>query len=253
MDAGLITLEGRMIGQNLDMAKHFKLGMDLCIYGRPSHRAVLEPELAWATQAQQGFDSVRRRQPQNEVDARFIGKGRVLGDGSVGGPSATESEDDRRLWDNLKKVEKDAKQSDSLMVSNQSGFLLRAQDDLTADSDVTNLPLHPNPPGIASGQLMVDLLPHQSQALQVRSIDCEADDQWMISHEGPQLPKTSKDAPVQFWARQDTESGSTSGPYWLNIATRTPQKDDPKLGKGGILADGMGLGAFVSATRLMSR
>jgi SWI/SNF-related matrix-associated actin-dependent regulator of chromatin subfamily A3 len=82
-----------------------------------------------------------------------------------------ESEDDRRLWDNLKKVEKDAKQSDSLMVSSPSGSLLSAQDYLTADTDVTRLPLHPHPPGIASGQLMVDLLPHQSQALQVKSID----------------------------------------------------------------------------------
>jgi SWI/SNF-related matrix-associated actin-dependent regulator of chromatin subfamily A3 len=170
MDAGRITLEGRMIGQNLDMAKHFKLGMDLCIYGRPSHRAVLEPELAWATQAQQGFDSVRRRQQQNEVDGRFKGKGRVLGDGSVGGTSATESEEDRRLWENLKKVEKDAKQSDSLMVSSPSGSLLIAQDYLTADTDVTKLPLHSNPPGIGSGDLMVDLLPHQSQALQVKSV-----------------------------------------------------------------------------------
>jgi SWI/SNF-related matrix-associated actin-dependent regulator of chromatin subfamily A3 len=170
MDAGRITLEGRMIGQNLDMAMHFKLGMDLCIYGRPSHRAVLEPELAWATQAQQGFDSVRRRQQQNEVDGRFKGKGRVLGDGSVGGTSATESEEDRRLWENLKKVEKDAKQSDSLMVSSPSGSLLIAQDYLTADTDVTKLPLHSNPPGIGSGDLMVDLLPHQSQALQVKSV-----------------------------------------------------------------------------------
>jgi hypothetical protein len=41
------------------------------------------------------------------------------------------------------------------------------QDSLTSNIDVTNLPLHPSPPGIANGQLKVDLLPHQSQAIQV--------------------------------------------------------------------------------------
>lgn len=41
------------------------------------------------------------------------------------------------------------------------------KDSLTGDIDVGKLPLHPSPPGIASGELMVDLLPHQSQALQV--------------------------------------------------------------------------------------
>ncbi|GFZ43795.1 LOW QUALITY PROTEIN: hypothetical protein JCM24511_01515 [Saitozyma sp. JCM 24511] len=250
MDAGLITLEGRMIGQNLDMAKHFKLGMDLCIYGRPSHRAVLEPELAWATQAQQGVDSVRRRQQQNEVDGRFKGKGRVLLDGSVSGPSAMESEDDRRLWDNLKKVEKDAKQSDSLMVSSPSGSLLSAQDYLTADTDVTRLPLHPHPPGIASVDGRPVTTSITSSSGEVNRCG-EADNQWMISHENPQLPKTSKDPPVQFWALQDTNSGSTSGPYWLNIATRTPQKDEPELGRGGILADGMGLGKTLTTLALI--
>lgn len=45
------------------------------------------------------------------------------------------------------------------------------QDSLTGDIDVSKLPLHPLPPGAANGELLVDLLSHQSQALQVsRSI-----------------------------------------------------------------------------------
>lgn len=92
--------------------------------------------------------------------------------------------------------------------------------------DVTKLPLLKNPPGIANGDLNVDLLPHQSQAIR-----------WMIDHEHPKLPKLGEPA-VQFWSKQK----NTSGEYWLNAATKTPQEADPELGRGGIIADGMGLG-----------
>jgi SWI/SNF-related matrix-associated actin-dependent regulator of chromatin subfamily A3 len=69
--------------------------------------------------------------------------------------------------------------------------------------------------------------------------------QWMISCENPKLPATAKDPAVQFWTRQggDAKSGATD--YWLNVATRTPQKEAPVLGKGGIMADGMGLGKLI--------
>lgn len=63
--------------------------------------------------------------------------------------------------------------------------------------------------------------------------------QWMIERENPKLPATPKDPPVQFWVKQDDKKGSS---YWLNVATRTPQKAEPILGRGGIIADGMGLG-----------
>ena len=93
-----------------------------------------------------------------------------------------------------------------------------------------DLPVHPSPPGVASAELNVDILPHQSQALQ-----------WMISKENPSLPTSTSDSAVQFWVRQKGSSG-TQDEYWLNVATKTPQKQTPELGRGGILADGMGLG-----------
>jgi len=34
-------------------------------------------------------------------------------------------------------------------------------DTLCSSDDILNLPVHPNPPGIASGELVVDLLKHQ--------------------------------------------------------------------------------------------
>lgn len=48
MDDGLLIVEGRMIGQNLDMAKRFVLPIDINIYAKPSLREVLDPELTRA-------------------------------------------------------------------------------------------------------------------------------------------------------------------------------------------------------------
>lgn len=103
--------------------------------------------------------------------------------------------------------------------------------------DVTKLPLHPSPPSRLSGELLVDLLPHQSQALK-----------WMIDHENPKLPTTPDETAVQFWTRQ--KGGRNGSDYWLNVATKTPQSDTPVLGRGGIVADGMGLGELVRRGRL---
>jgi len=63
----------------------------------------------------------------------------------------------------------------------------------------------------------------------------------MISQENPVLPSPGEPA-VQFWIRQKADAKRGGNDYWLNVATKTPQTDAPKLGKGGILADGMGLG-----------
>lgn len=65
----------------------------------------------------------------------------------------------------------------------------------------------------------------------------------MIGQEHPKLPTLTTDQPVQFWLRHEPDKkDAKSKPYWLNVATRTPQTDTPILGRGGILADGMGLG-----------
>jgi SWI/SNF-related matrix-associated actin-dependent regulator of chromatin subfamily A3 len=85
---------------------------------------------------------------------------------------------------------------------------------------------------------MTDLLPHQSQALA-----------WMIAHENPKLPKKEGDAAVQFWALQNDKK--KAGKYWLNVATKTPQAETPVLGRGGIIADGMGLGKTLAMLALV--
>ncbi|CAD6586976.1 MAG: hypothetical protein TREMPRED_004617 [Tremellales sp. Tagirdzhanova-0007] len=234
MDSAVITVEGKMVGQNLDKAHHYKLAMDMSIYTRPSHRAVLELELAWATPGGRGFEHMRTAQQSDKSncqykDPRFEGRGQVMG-GEIGlnrMGSVGRAEEMRNLLEGLRKIGEDEKHAEDVM------------DTLTADIDVAKLPTHAAPPCVANGQLHVDLLPHQSQALQ-----------WMLSKEHPKLPSGVLDAPVQFWTRQAAAGGGGSE-YWLNVATRTPQKEEPVLGRGGIMADGMGLGKTLSILALI--
>jgi SWI/SNF-related matrix-associated actin-dependent regulator of chromatin subfamily A3 len=89
---------------------------------------------------------------------------------------------------------------------------------------------------VVNEELNVDILPHQSQALR-----------WMIERENPKLP-TSATEDVQFWTRQIGQGGKA---YWLNVATKTPQQATPVLGRGGIIADGMGLGKTLTTLSLV--
>ncbi|ORX35743.1 SNF2 family N-terminal domain-domain-containing protein [Kockovaella imperatae] len=225
MDGKVISVEGRMVGQNLDGAKHFKLAIDVSIYGSPRHKETVMQELSWAV----------KPAPSPPTPSKGKGKGHVLGTGAevhgsagsgTGLPTAPVDEEMRRLLDGLKKIGEDEKHADSIM------------DSLTSDIDVSKLPLHPSPPGIQDGTLKTDLLPHQCQALQ-----------WMVSHEHPVLPSKVGEPPVQFWTRQ--EDKATKSTYWLNAATRSPQKETPLLGRGGIVADGMGLGKTLTVLSLI--
>lgn len=68
----------------------------------------------------------------------------------------------------------------------------------------------------------------------------------MQQHENPALP-TGEDH-VQLWQKK---SGGV--PHWLNIATRTPAAiaNPPALGRGGIMADAMGLGKTLTILSLV--
>ncbi|ODO09326.1 hypothetical protein I350_02926 [Cryptococcus amylolentus CBS 6273] len=217
MDRNVISVEGRMAGQNLDGAKHFKMGLDLSIYLNRTMIPALEAELRWVPARY----NPPPLQPINQRKTGMHGGTSGSGSGLPGGDTAMQD-----LLQGLSKENVDIKQSDKVM------------DALTGDVNVSLLPLHPSPPGVLNNQLVVDLLPHQSQALQ-----------WMIGRENPKLPAAPEDPAVQFWVRQKGAGGRND--YWLNVATRTPQTLTPVLGRGGIIADGMGLGKTLSTIALV--
>lgn len=108
----------------------------------------------------------------------------------------------RQTLSNLEKVDDEGRRSSLL-------------DSLCSIEDVLGLPEHPNPPGIASGELRVDLLKHQvcdySQSsrgiLQMLSLLAYLQKQalqWAIEHENPKLPTKEEDKPVQFWKYRKT-------------------------------------------------
>lgn len=83
----------------------------MCIYARPSHRSVLEPELAWATPQERGFDYMR----QQEALARNKGKGRAAETG-VGGSAGGVGDGMQSILEGLVKVNEDEKAADGVMV-----------------------------------------------------------------------------------------------------------------------------------------
>ena len=123
MDSAVITVEGKMVGQNLDKAHHYKLAMDMSIYTRPSHRAVLELELAWATPGGRGFEHMRTAQQSDKSncqykDPRFEGRGQVMG-GEIGlnrMGSVGRAEEMRNLLEGLRKIGEDEKHAEDVMV-----------------------------------------------------------------------------------------------------------------------------------------
>ncbi|KAI9067101.1 hypothetical protein FKP32DRAFT_1588914 [Trametes sanguinea] len=129
----------------------------------------------------------------------------------------------RQILNGLEKVDDEGRRSSLL-------------DQLCSVDDVLGLPEHPNPPGISTGELKVNLLKHQSQALK-----------WCVEHEYPQLPKNESDKPVQFWQLK-RNGGKT---YYYNIATKTPQEAPPALGRGALCADSMGLGKTLTMLALV--
>lgn len=68
-------------------------------------------------------------------------------------------------------------------------------DGLCSTTDVLSMPVFESPPGIATGELTVDLLKHQLQALK-----------WCIQSENPVLPTKETDKPVQFWQLRKREN-----------------------------------------------
>ncbi|KAL1942554.1 hypothetical protein VTO73DRAFT_6156 [Trametes versicolor] len=175
-------------------------------YASASRNAAASTQRARATAAQQ--EAVRKQQEAQRKQQEAYEKAMEL----------------RQILNNLEKVDDEGRRSSLL-------------DTLCSVDDVLSLPEHPNPPGVSTGELTVNLLKHQSQALK-----------WCIDHEYPELPKAETDKPVQFWQLRKGVSGK---PYYFNIATKTPQEASPALGRGALCADSMGLGKTLTMIALV--
>ncbi|TFK94573.1 hypothetical protein K466DRAFT_509225 [Polyporus arcularius HHB13444] len=256
IDSGLITVEGVMHEGNLGGSHAFSLSMTLKIYGPADKREILEPKLIWATPGQRGFKKptangvhavpgapAPRTTPapvpsysQAYKPTPVPTKQRQAGNAAAQQEALRKQQEAaRKQQEQFAKAQELKQILDNLEKVNDEGRRASLLDTLCSVDDVLGLPVHPNPPSIATGELTVNLLKHQSQALQ-----------WCVEREYPVLPKQESDKPVQFWQyRVGTK------PYYYNIATKTPQEAAPVLGRGALCADSMGLGKTLTMLALI--
>lgn len=240
LDRHMVTVEGVINDGNLSRSKGYTLSITLKIYGASDMRDHLEPLLIWATPGQRGFPS-RQAGPSARQDlAAPISSTSGAGPSTERrvGPSQRHAQQEaaRKQQEALQKAAELRQMLSTLETVDDEGRRSSLLDTLCSTDDILNLPLHPNPPGLRNGELKVDLLKHQSQALQ-----------WCVEREYPVLPKKETDKPVQFWQLRSTGSK----PYYYNIATKTPQEAPPILGRGALCADAMGLGKTLTMLALI--
>ncbi|KAF7790393.1 hypothetical protein EIP86_001348 [Pleurotus ostreatoroseus] len=258
IDRGSITVEGVMHEGNLT-GFSYSLSMTIKIYGPSDKKAQMERSLLWATPGNRGFAASANANARGSgAAAAIIPKGRHAA--SVGaavpysfsqaGPSraaptqpqltpaqiAAQQEAARKQQEALQKARELRGILDSLEKVDDEGRRSSLLDTLCAVEDVLALPEHPSPPSLTSGDLKVNLLKHQSQALQ-----------WCIDREYPKVPTVVDGPPVQFW--QLRKAGAKQ--FYFNIATKTPQEAPPVLGRGALCADSMGLGKTLTMLSLI--
>ncbi|KAH7924627.1 hypothetical protein BV22DRAFT_1129678 [Leucogyrophana mollusca] len=257
LDRRAVTVEGVMHDGNLT-GFSYSLSMTLKIYGPSDKRDLLEPQLVWATPRQRGFpprggavpgtpaaagrgpssSSAAAASSSSSYSASQPASHRRGATGMTVAQTKAQQEAIRQQQEALHKAAELRQMLSSLEKVDDEGRRASLLDALCSTDDVLNLPVHPSPPGVASGDLVVNLLKHQSQALQ-----------WCIDHEYPALPKAESDKPVQFW--QYRKAGNKA--YYFNIATKTPQElsSPPQLGRGALVGDSMGLGKTLTMLALI--
>ncbi|KAF8588628.1 hypothetical protein K439DRAFT_1651796 [Ramaria rubella] len=227
IDRNLITVEGVIHEGNSNKT--------LKIYGASHKRSELEPLLIWATPKQKGFtDAMRPAGYQPDLCSSNVSSSHVMPpptpSTSYAGPSRSQhvSASQRKAHEDrietLRKAAELHSMLNSLEKVDDEGRRSSLLDTLCTTDDILNLPVHAAPPSVSSGELT-------SQALQ-----------WCLERENPLLPQKETDNPVQFWQFKG---------YYLNIATKTPQQAPPVLGRGGLMADAMGLGKTLTMLSLI--
>ncbi|TFK73969.1 hypothetical protein BDN72DRAFT_789912 [Pluteus cervinus] len=244
MDRRQVSVEGIMTNGNLGAKrKVYSLDIKLKIYGPSDKRSQLESLLIWATPGQRGFSTASARASASGVVPRASSTStstQVASNAQAQRPTSqmtpAQSEALRRQQEAVRNAAELRDMLSTLEKVDDESRRTSLLDTLCSAHDILELPVHPNPPGIRNGNLSVDLLKHQSQALQ-----------WAMEREYPTLPKKESDQPVQFW--QLRKVGNK--PYYFNLATKTPQEAPPSLGRGALCADAMVLGKTLTMLALI--
>lgn len=147
------------------------------IYGVSDQRDILEPQLMWATPRQRGFPP--RGSEMSSVGGSSYSATSHVGSSYAGSPYAysqptstqrnvsngmlTQAKEEgiKKQQEALHKAAELKQMLTSLEKVDDEGRRASLLDTLCSSDDILNLPVHPNPPGIASGELVVDLLKHQ--------------------------------------------------------------------------------------------
>lgn len=172
----------------------------LKIYGASNKHDTLEPLLIWSTPGQHGFGSRRGQVPSSQNSALPM-----VGSSRAPGVKPAQTEAARKQQEALQKAAELRQIINSLEKVDDEGRRSSLLDSVCSTEDILNLPLHPSPPGIEQGNLVVDLMKHQvsvfdtiQESVSSYLLQCQGL-QWCIEREYPVLPKKDTDKPVQFW------------------------------------------------------
>ncbi|GAW05450.1 snf2 family [Lentinula edodes] len=243
MDSRAITVEGVIHDGNLSGFRGYNLEITLKMYG-PSDKVVqLQPRLVWATPGQRGFRSTRTaaqrtgsRTPALAHPPSAPIHTPIASSSSQRLPTATQLEQLKKQQEGIRRAAELRDMLNTMEKVNDQSRRSSLLDTLCTNEDILSLPVYDKSPGVATGQLKVNLLKHQKQAIK-----------WCLEHEYPALPKKEGDRPVQFW--QLRRNGTKT--FYMNLATNTPQEAPPTLGKGALFADAMGLGKTLTMISLI--
>jgi SWI/SNF-related matrix-associated actin-dependent regulator of chromatin subfamily A3 len=139
----------------------------LNIYGASDKRRELEPLLIWATPGQRGFPppTASSRAAASASTSTRIGSAQAALSSSQRRSNASQTpaqiEAVRKQVEALQKAAELRQMLSNLEKVDDEGRRSSMLDTLCSVDDILNLPLHPNPPSILSGELTVDLLKHQ--------------------------------------------------------------------------------------------
>ncbi|KAL5507134.1 ARC19 [Sanghuangporus vaninii] len=250
LDQNLISVEGIMVNGNSSVSRRkvYNMPITIKIYGASDKRNELEPLLVWATPGQRGFPPARpdgsrdipglSAAPRSHTYASYTDSQVAIPPGHRITPEEAKKllAQREQLTEAMQKAAELRSILGSLEKVDDENRRNSVLDTLCSAEDVMNLPEHPNPPGLATGDLTVNLLKHQIQGLQ-----------WCIDKEYPKLPTKESDKPVQFWQVKKTANRT----YYFNLATKTPQETVPVLGRGALCADSMGLGKTLTMLALI--